>query len=141
MEGVNGANPVNATEDSRGTKVDSTPPKGQPVGAPAAEPDVSVAISELAQARLSQLEQPSSADSNATMQYTDNGGVDFGVDRGGFEWPLNTQQETTATPGPSESMDLWKTSNEVVNGVHFDDAQASESAYIALGKSTVNANG
>ncbi len=39
MEGVNGANPVNATEDSRGTKVDSTPPKGQPVGAPKAEPE------------------------------------------------------------------------------------------------------
>ena len=140
MEGVNGANPVNPAEQAQGTKIVSTPPTGQPVGVSAAEPDVSVAISELAQARLSQLDRPSSTDSKATLQYTDNGGVDFGVDRGGFEWPLNTQQKTTAAQGPSESMDLWKASNEAVNGVHIDDAQASESAYIALGKSTVNAN-
>ena len=140
MEGVNGANPVNPAEQSHGTKIVNTPPAGQPIGAPAAEPDVSVAISELAQARMNQLDRPASADSTATMQYTDNGGVDFGVDRGGFEWPLNTQQKTTAAQGPSESMDVWKAANESVNGVHVDDAQASESAYIALGKSTVNAN-
>ena len=68
-----------------------------------------------------------------------NGGVNFGVDRGGFAWPLDAASSSTADGADFESMDGWEASANTVNGV-LVDGESSESAYIALGKSTVNAS-
>jgi len=110
------------------------------MGAPEAEPDVSVAISDLAQARMDSLMGPASSDSSPTMEMGADGVISFGVDRGGFAWPLDANGETTASPAVSDNSVPWQAAEKAVNGVYVDDAQASESAYIALGKSTVNAS-
>jgi len=140
MDGVNGANPLSSADQWGDKSAMNVPPKGRPAGAPAVEPDVELAISDLAQARMAVLERPASADGSETMQMsTSNGGIDFGVESGGFEWPLNAQAIATVSQPQSETMNGWEAAKQVVNGVYVDDAQASESAYIALGKSKVNA--
>jgi hypothetical protein len=102
-------------------------------------PDVAVAISNLAQARMDTMHSPQSNESMQTMQSNaSNGGIDFGVDKGGFAWPLNVG-DTGTNEGSVDSMDAWTASKQAVNGIILDEAQASESAYIALGKSSVNA--
>ena len=141
MDGVNNSGPVGPTDQIRENLAANRPPAGKPMGAPDVEPDVAVAISDMAQARIDHLMGPKSSDSSSTMQLSgDSGGISFGVDRGGFAWPLDSNSETTANPGTSQSMAGWEAAERSVNGVYVDEAQASESAYIALGKSTVNAS-
>ena len=141
MDGVNGVNSLSSMDQWGEKNATTVPPRGKPAGAPEAEPDVELAISDLAQARMESLESPASADGRETMKMsTKNGGIDFGVDSGGFEWPLDAQANATVSQPQSETMNAWEAAKQVVNGVYVDDAQASESAYIALGKSTVNAS-
>lgn len=141
MDGVNNSGSVGPIDQIRENSAANRPPAGKPMGAPTVEPDVSVAISDMAQARMDNLMGPESADSNATIQMSgDAGGFSFGVDRGGFAWPLDSNSETTANPSASQSMAGWEAAEQSVNGVYVDEGQASESAYIALGKSTVNAS-
>ena len=67
------------------------------------------------------------------------GGVDFGVEMGGFAWPLNSEQESTVANDEVSGEDGWEASRQA--GAGPDVAESSESAYLALGKTTVNANG
>ena len=139
-DGINGSNSLSPIDQARARVAETRPETGKPFGSPEVKADVSVAISDLAQARYDSLMQPASAATSSTMQSSaDNGGIDFGVDRGGFEWPLDTGMEGTAAQGPTDSVKDWQASKDVVNGVYSANVDASESAYIALGKSTVNA--
>ena len=138
-DGINGSNSLSSIDHARDRVSDGRPPSGEPIGAPKAKPDVAVAISDLAQARFDTLMQPAVSDSATGGQVSDNGGFEYGVDRGGFDWPLDAESKSTASAGPSESMEAWQTSKNVVNGVYNSDVDASQSAYIALGKTSVNA--
>lgn len=139
MDSVGGSTPVNVLELSSVASVDSAPPSSKPVGVSEVSPDVSVAISQMAQARLDSMAAPSDASQSATLSMnSESGGMEFGVEKGGFDWPLNAGSETTAQAAKFDSEDAWVAKGEAVNGVPED--AANESAYIALGKSTVSAS-
>jgi|TARA_B110000495_G_C22660237_1_gene390862 hypothetical protein len=139
MDSVSGSTPLNVLELSNSASVDSAPPSSKPIAVSEVKPDVSVAISEMAQARMKSMASPSDASNSATQSInTDNGGMDFGVEKGGFDWPLNAGSETTAQAAKFDSEDAWTAKGEAVNGL-ADDV-ANEAAYIALGKSTVSAS-
>lgn len=140
MDGINGSQSLTHTERSRAQISENAPPSGEPMGTESMRPDVAVAISSLAQARMESMQSPQSNDSMQSMQSNaSNGGIDFGVDKGGFVWPLALGDTSTTEGAEFDSMDAWTASKQAVNGIILDEAQASESAYIALGKSTVNA--
>ena len=140
MDGINGSQSLSPTEQSRSKTSENAPPSGEPVGVGSMRPDVAVAISSLAQARMETMHSPQSNNSMQTMQpNASNGGIDFGVDKGGFAWPLDVGDANTSEGVDIGSMDGWTASKQAVNGIIPDEAQASESAYIALGKSSVNA--
>lgn len=67
-----------------------------------------------------------------------NGGIEFGVDMGGFDWPLNAGAESTVSNETTSGDDGWVQSSEAT--AEDGTAASSESAYLALGKSTVNAS-
>jgi len=139
MDSISGSTPLNVLELSNVASVDSAPPSSKPIAVSEVKPDVSVAISEMAQARMESMAAPSDASKSATMSMNSgNGGVDFGVDKGGFDWPLNTESETTAQAAQFETENAWEPQGEVVNGLL--QADASEAAYFALGKSNVSAS-
>jgi hypothetical protein len=140
MDGINGSQSMSPMDQSRARVSENAPPSGEPMGTESMRPDVTVAISDLAQARMDTMHSPQSNDSMQTMQSnTSNGGIEFGVDKGGFAWPLAVD-DTSPTEGAGvDSMDAWTASKQAVNGIILDEDQASESAYIALGKSSVNA--
>ena len=139
MDSISGTTPLNVLELSNVSSSDSAPPTGKPIAVSDVKPDVSVAISEMAQARLESMASPSDASESATMAMnSNNGGVDFGVDKGGFDWPLNSENENTAQAAKFEGESTWDAKGEVVNGVL--QAESNEAAYIALGKSTVSAS-
>lgn len=145
LDAINGSSNSNSAEPLRSnptesTPVDSTPPRGRAAGVEEVEPDVAVEISDMAQARMVGMMSPAQSGSESSMQADQgNGGVNFGVDRGGFAWPLDAASSSTADGADFESMDGWEASANTVNGV-LVDGESSESAYIALGKSTVNAS-
>jgi hypothetical protein len=139
LEGING-NPSTAPagEGPAGAST-AKPPSGKPIGAPEAQPDVEVAISNAANARMEAMMAPAEHGSDTITINERNGGVDFGVEMGGFAWPLNSEQESTVANDEVSGEDGWEASREA--GAGPDVAESSESAYLALGKTTVNANG
>lgn len=136
MEGITGSRSSAVVPEAPEPTSQFTPPSGEPAGAPEAQPDVAVAISDAASARLDAMMTPAEH-SNGTMQVSDSGGgINFGVEMGGFDWPLNAQADSTVA---NQSMEEngWRASSEATaqTGV----AESGESAYLALGKSSVNA--
>jgi hypothetical protein len=110
------------------------------MGATGATPDVSLAISQLANARLDSMMAPESAQADESMQMNaSNGGVDFGVEMASFSWPLDASEASTADGADVDSVDAWSSAEKAGNGETANGAKSSESAYIALGKSTVSA--
>ena len=139
MDSIGGSTPLNLSEHASVASSDSAPPSGKPAAVSEVKPDVSVAISEMAQARLESMAAPSDANASAAMSMNSgNGGVDFGVDKGGFDWPLDANQSTRSDAAKFDTESNWEARGEVVNGVLLDEA--NEAAYFALGKSTVSAS-
>jgi hypothetical protein len=139
MDSVSGSTPSNVLELSNIESVDSAPPSSKPIAVSEVKPDVSVAISQMAQARMESMAAPSDASESETLSVNSkSGGMEFGVEKGGFDWPLNAGSETTAQAAKFDSEDAWVAKGEAVNGI-LNDA-GNESAYIALGKSTVSAS-
>jgi hypothetical protein len=135
MDSISGATPLNVLELSNVSSVDSVPPTGKPIALSDIKPDVSVAISEMAQARMESMAAPSEALDRSTVAMDSRHG---GVDKGGFDWPLNSRNDTTAQVAKFDGESTWEAQGEVVNGVL--QSESNESAYIALGKSTVSAS-
>jgi len=138
MEGINGSQSTSAGFENANRNADASPPSGAPAGAPDVQPDVSVAISELAAARLETMMAPAEHGSDTMNTSGSNGGIDFGVEMGGFAWPLNTTAESTVENEQVSGDDGWKQSSEATSQTGV--ASSSESAYLALGKSTVSAS-
>jgi len=139
MDSISNITPTDVSELSNFSAADSTPPTGKPIAVSDLKPDVLVAITEMAQARMESMAAPSDASEKATMVFNPrNGGVDYGVEKGGFDWPLNAENENTAQAAKFEGESTWDAKGEVVNGVL--QAESNEAAYIALGKSTVSAS-
>jgi len=137
MDGINGGKSLSPTEQAQQSVSNNRPPSSAPVGAPAITPDVSVAISNLAKSRMKAMMAPPSEAQMGTANWNEEtGSMDFGVDKGGFSWPLDAGQEATVTASKFESQSMWTASSEAVNGVVVDDA--NESAYIALGKTAIS---
>lgn len=138
MEGINGNLSTSAVQQAPARTSEFTPPSGEPAGAPEVQPNVSVAISDAAAARMESMMAPAEH-RNGTMETAGaNGGVEFGVDMGGFDWPLNADAESTVANEVTSGDDGWVQSSETTAEV--GTAASSESAYLALGKSTVNAS-
>ena len=57
---------------------------------------------------------------------------------GGFAWPLNTTADSTVENEQVSGDDGWEQSSEATSQTGV--ASSSESAYLALGKSTVSAS-
>ena len=141
MDGINGSQPLSPTKPSSSKVAENSPASNHPVGAVNMTPDVDVAISELTQARMETMMSPQSGESSEAMRSNaSNGGIDFGVDKGGFAWPLDTAKTNTSDGADLDSVDAWQVAKQAVNGMVVDETHASESAYIALGKSTVSSS-
>lgn len=141
LDPINGSSNSTPAEPVRSNSSDSTPATGQPAGVEEVEPDVAVAISDMAQARMEGMMAPAESNSTTTLQMDEtSGSFNFGVEMGGFAWPLDSGAPSTSEGADVDSVDAWKASENTVNGVLVGDAEAGESAYIALGKSTVNAS-
>lgn len=139
MDSISGTNPLNVLELSNVASSDSAPPSSKPIAVSEVKPDVSVAISEMAQARMESMAAPADASKAASMsENSSNGSLEFGVEKGGFDWPLNAGDATTAEASKFESENGWKAQGEVTNGILQSDT--NEADYIALGKSTVSAS-
>ena len=136
---INGLGTAGATDQLHETMNKTRPPSGSPAGVPAVEPDVEVAISEVAQARLDAMQAPTAEASKGDSAWNSaNGSMDFGVGDGGFDWPLNANQSSTASGAEFQSEEGWSAGCEVVNGVLVDEANASNQ--IAMGQVAVSDN-
>lgn len=109
----------------------TAPPSGEPAGAPAAEPDVEVAISDRAQARMEAMMAPAEAGSDTVEWNAKRGGMEFGVEKGGFDWALDVRENTTQDNAAFASEEGWSAASKVVNGVLIDEANAANR--IAMG--------
>ncbi len=139
MDSINGTATAGPMEQVRDNMTKNAPPSAAPAGAPAVEPDVAVAISEMAQARMdSMMAAPAEAQKGNAAYNGTTGGMDFGVDKGGFDWPLDAKQSSTASVAEFESQGGWEAAGQSVNGVLLDEASAAE--YIALGKTSISEN-
>jgi len=136
---INGLSTAGATEQLHETMNKTRPPSGSPAGVPAVEPDVEVAISEVAQARLDAMQAPSAEASKGDSAWNAaNGSMDFGVGKGGFDWPLNAKQSSTASGAEFQSEEGWSAKGDVVNGVLIDEANAANE--IAMGQVVISDN-
>lgn len=139
MNSVSGTPPLGVQEHGYVASSDSAPPSSKPIAVSEVKPDVSVAISEMAQARMESMAAPADASQRAGLsENTSNGSLEFGVDKGGFDWPLNAEDGNTAEASKFESQNGWEAQGKVTNGILESDA--NEADYIALGKSTVAAS-
>ena len=137
--GINGLSTAGATDQLHETMNKTRPPSGSPAGAPSVEPDVDVAISEAAQARFDAMQAPAAEASRGDASWdASSGSMDFGVDKGGFDWPLNATQTGTATGTEFQSDEGWSAGGEVVNGVLVDEANAANQ--IAMGQTAISDN-
>lgn len=136
MEGINSDLSTSAVSEASARPSDYSPPSGAPVGTPEAQPDVSVVISDAAAARLEAMMAPAEHSSDTIKVDGGSGMMNFGVEMGGFDWPLNAGAESTIENEDVSGDKGWTQSSEPtsVTGV----AASSESAYLALGKSTVS---
>lgn len=114
----------------------TAPPAGEPAGAPAVEPDVAVAISDRAQARMEAMMAPAEAGSEAVKWDAKSGKMEFGVDTGGFDWPLDVREETTQENAAFATQDGQSANSKVVNGVSLDAANAANR--IAMGDTSIS---
>jgi|GEM_PF-6548088 len=137
MDGINGSVPASPNGEAPAQNTAFSLPSGEPAGAPEVAPGVAVEISEAAKARLDSMMAPSELSSDTFNASAENGGVEFGVEMGGFDWPLNAGADSTVSTQSESGDDGWLQSSESdsLTGI----AESSESAYLALGKSTVNA--
>ena len=93
----------------------------------------------MAQARMdSMMAAPAEAEKGQAVYNGSTGAMDFGEDKGGFDWPLDAQGSTTASEAGFESQGGWEAAGQSVNGVLLDEASAAE--YIALGKTSISDN-
>lgn len=137
--GINGLSTAGATDQLHETMNKTRPPSGSPAGAPSAAPDVEVAISQVAQARLDAMQAPAAEPSQGDPSWdAASGSMDFGVEKGGFDWPLNANQSSTASGTGFESQEGWSAAGDVVNGVLLDDANAANE--IAMGDTSISDN-
>ena len=135
IDGMNGSSGPNTTEPLVSNLNQSVPPSGSPAGAPPVEPDVEVALSELAQARLAAMQSNAPSSDDQAAWDASNGSMSFGVDKGGFEWSLDVQEASTNQGASFQSQDSWANDDNVVNGVLVDDANAANR--IALGDASL----
>ena len=135
IDGTNG--PTGLAPASLVPEASSTaPPSGEPAGAPAVEPDVEVAISDRAQARMEAMMAPAEAGSDAAEWDAERGGMEFGVDKGGFDWALDVRENTTQDNAAFASEEGWSAASKVVNGVLIDEANAANR--IAMGDTGIS---
>ena len=137
--GINGLSTAGATEQLHETMNKTRPPSGSPAGAPPVEPDVDVAISEAAQARFDAMQAPAEEASRGDASWNaSSGSMDFGVGKGGFDWPLNASLTSTAAGTDFQSDEGWSAGGEVVNGVLLDEANAANQ--VAMGQTGISDN-
>ena len=131
IDGTNGPTGLAPAPSVPETTSSTAPPAGEPAGAPAVEPDVEVAISDRAQARMEAMMAPAEAGSETAGWDAKSGGMEFGVDKGGFDWALDVREKTTQDTAAFASQEGWSADSKVVNGVLIDEANAANR--IAMG--------
>ena len=138
IDGINGAGTSAAAGPLVNNLVQSTPPSGSPAGAPVVEPDVEVALSDLAAARLQAMQSRGPESSEEVSWDASSGSLNHGVDKGGFDWSLDVTEGSTNEGMAFKGDEAWANTDQVVNGVLVDEANAANR--VALGDTSLKPN-
>ena len=79
---------------------------------------------------------PAEAGSDTVEWNAKRGGMEFGVEKGGFDWALDVRENTTHDNAAFASEEGWSAASKVVNGVLIDEANAANR--IAMGDTGIS---
>ena len=138
IDGINGTNGPSAPDPLLENLNRAKPPSGSPAGAPVVKPDVEVALSELAEARLQAMQSNAPDASQEASWDASSGSLNHGVDKGGFDWSLDVTEGSTNEGMAFKGDEAWANTDQVVNGVLVDEANAANR--VALGDTSLKPN-